>query len=84
MGAITTFQVVDCNKELASLGWRVRLHDACGRQTLALERCGADGGTEPTRGDAIAARERASSFFARTGTPVEFAGDGRTFWPREG
>lgn len=87
MAAITTFQVVDCNKELAGLGWRVRLHDACGRQTLTLERCGADGGAKPARGDASAAREAretASSFFARTGTPVEFADDDRTFWPQEG
>lgn len=39
MRAVTTFHVVDCNKALASQGlaWRIRLHDACGRQTLSLE-----------------------------------------------
>lgn len=74
MPVITTFQVVDCNRELERLGivGRVRLHDACGRQTLGLEV--AD---DTARAQAQAA---VSSFFESARVPVEFSADGRTFW----
>lgn len=79
MRAITTFQVVDCNKELEAdaPGWRVRLHDACGRQTLSLEPA-SSGDATATNGDA--ARTAVLTFFASAGVPVEFAEDGTTFW----
>ena len=79
MRAITTFQVVDCNKELeaGALGWRVRLHDACGRQTLSIEP--ADSRDAPTA-DGEAARAAVINFFANAGVPVEFAEDGPTCW----
>lgn len=76
MPAITTFQVVDCNRELERLGLaaRVRLHDACGRQTLGLE----------VADDTARARAQTavSSFFESARVPVEFSDDGRTFWAR--
>lgn len=88
MRAVTTFHVVDCNKALASQGlaWRIRLHDACGRQTLSLEPTGTgeattlpDGPSEaPTSRDA--ARAATCAFFARDGISLEFASDGTTFW----
>ena len=97
MRAITTFQVVDCNKalEVSAPGWRVRLHDACGRQTLSLvwEENGASrsAGEEAAREEAAregtadegTAREAVAGFFASVGTPVEFSSDGQTFWAAE-
>lgn len=87
MRAITTFQVVDCNKalEVSAPGWRVRLHDACGRQTLSFVR--KENGTARSAGEEAAreeaAREAVTGFFASVGTPVEFSSDGRTFWAAE-
>lgn len=86
MPVITTFQVADCTKELQArdLPWRVRLHDACGAQTLSLAPVG-DGapsdGASPDDGGLAQARSLASAFFSRVGAPIEFAPDGRTFWP---
>lgn len=79
MHTITTFQVVDCNKALETdaPGWRVRLHDACGRQTLSL--VPEKDGPAPST-DEEAAREVVTGFFASAGVSVRFSSDGRTFW----